>query len=600
MQGITYFALGQGAIKYSYYDENSTQIKEKYTVRDSITNILEGEYKSYFLSGRLESRGEFLNNEATGSWDFFYETGNQKMRLVVRGQDEGYWQYFYESGEKSMEGLIVNDKRQGNWRLYYESGALKSEGEFKDGNLEGIWQFYYEDGKLKGEIDYTANKGRYIEYFATGEVKAEGPKSGFKNAGKWTFYYKEILPGARTKIQATGNYLNGNKVGDWTYFHPNQKVSSKGRYDSNRPEGEWLHYYDNGSISSKGEFVEGQKNGSWNLFYPDGKLKGEGEFIKGSGKYKEYYKNKNIRIEGQLVEGKNQGKWKYYYGDGTLEGTCDFNEGRGMYYGYYPDGTLQSKGIIQDDKKSGTWELYENDGSLSGFYKPYYEDSSFPSNLVEKKEVEPQGRGTGLPDYRFRSKGFKYFDSRINEFQGVILGGNPLFVFTGKIPFVMEFYIQERLGHEFEFEGIRKPFFDREANIPLDQVYSRGYSIAVRQKFYNPHNKLGMWYFGHELRFVNRGHFANIQLPIVPDYVKVTATEQMIAYSVIGGYRIMESTVSKGFTIDAFGGAGIGYRNFHADDEYADIFSGLAQNKIPLQLRFGLNFGYTLSFGRWK
>ncbi len=174
-------------------------------------------------------------------------------------------------------------------------------------------------------------------------------------------------------------------------------------------------------------------------------------------------------------------------------------------------------------------------------------------------------------------------------------------VFLGKIPFGMEFYLQERLGHEFEFEGIRKPYFTSDSEIPLNNVYSRGYSISLKQKFYNPHRNLGLWYFGHEIQFVNLAHNSNIQLPLVPDAIfPVGASEQKFLYHVLLGYRIMESTVGRGFNIDIFGGAGLGYRNFTVQEEYSDLFLELPQGQIPISLRAGINFGYTFSFGHWK
>ena len=61
---------------------------------------------------------------------------------------------------------------------------------------------------------------------------------------------------------------------------------------------------------------------------------------------------------------------------------------------------------------------------------------------------------------------------------------------------------------EFEFVGIRDPFFKADTHIPVSKQFDRGYSISIRQKLYNQ-LKSGMWYFGQELRFTNEGHFVN-------------------------------------------------------------------------------------------
>ena len=63
----------------------------------------------------------------------------------------------------------------------------------------------------------------------------------------------------------------------------------------------------------------------------------------------------------------------------------------------------------------------------------------------------------------------------------------------------------------------------------------------------------------------------------------------------------MESTYRQGFTIDMFLGLGLGYRRFVKDDAFAYIFENkLPQGPVAIVPRFGLNFAYNFSFGRWK
>lgn len=577
--------------RYTFHDEEKTHLKEIYHVKDTISNVLDGKYMSYYINGNIESKGQFTNNETTGQWEFYYETGKLKMRGdLTNNSNNGYWEYFYENGHKSMEGEINNKQRQGEWKIYYESGALKEKGTFTDNKREGHWIEYFEDGGTKGEITYDYGKGRYTEYYPTGEKRAEGPKSDTRNVGIWKYYYKDGT------LQAEGQYQNGKKSGLWKYYHHNGVLMAAGEFQNSEPDGKWVYYHENGAVSSKGAFVNGKKNGYWGLFYEDGSLKGESNFENGNGIYSEYYKSGKLKVKGPIVDGKNHGLWKYYYEGGDLEGESKFVNGRGEYYGYYPDGSLQTKGIIEDGKKIGKWELYKNDGSLSGYYKPIYDNS-----LIKKEDLEEIKNTTkkyGIADFRFRGRRFRYFQSRINEFQGVVVNANPFFSFIGRVPIGMEFYLQERLGHEFEFEGIRDPFFARDNDVPLDEVYCRGYGIAIKQKFYNPGGEFGLWYFGHELRFTNLSHFANVAHVLIPDnVVRASASEQKIEYSVLLGYRLMQSTVSSGFTADTFVSVGTGYRSFDVSDTFEDAFSDLPQNKMPLAFNFGLSLGYTFSFG---
>ena len=102
------------------------------------------------------------------------------------------------------------------------------------------------------------------------------------------------------------------------------------------------------------------------------------------------------------------------------------------------------------------------------------------------------------------------FRPQVNEFKGIIVAFNPVSTAFGSIPFSVEYYLQERLGYELQFSILRDPFFTSDGNVKINDVYDRGYSLALRQKLYSPDRRLGMLYFGHELRFSTIDHFSNI------------------------------------------------------------------------------------------
>ena len=172
-------------------------------------------------------------------------------------------------------------------------------------------------------------------------------------------------------------------------------------------------------------------------------LRSETTYNKGSGEYREYYPSGKLLRKGNLVDEKRQGKWEYYYEDGKLEGTCVYDKGKGTYYGYFPNGNLQTKGTLEDDLKTGTWEIYENDGTLSGYYKPFYDDKKLSQEITQLA-----GKSSSIDRKITRGKHFGYFDSHVNEFQGVIFGTNPVWLAAGRLPIGIEFYLEERIGHE--------------------------------------------------------------------------------------------------------------------------------------------------------
>lgn len=579
-------ASAQGFTRRTWHDAEKRHTKEIYQVKDTISNIPHGKYISYFVNGNVESRGQFTNNETTGIWEFYYETGTLRMRGILRhNANYGKWEYFYESGEKSMEGVINGRNREGEWRMYYENGRLKERGEYRGNKRVGLWTSWFEDGAIRSEIEYDNDLGTSTEYYHSGKVAAVGPISGTRRAGHWRTF---SLDGT---LESEGDYLNGKKHGAWTNYFPSGKIASKGAYVNDLPDGKWEYYFEDGRVSSSGEYLGGVKSGSWQTRNPGGTLKSEAHYVDGTGEYREYYESGKLRLKGKVVHGKREGKWEYFYEDGKPEGVCEFANDKGTYYGYYPDGTLRTKGTLEGEQKTGTWELYENDGKLSGYYRPFYDDRQLGREITSLANASLSGaRSSGS------ARKMTHFDARFNEFRGLIVATNPVMVFAGRCPLGVEFYLQERLGHEFEFMGIREPFFRSDTRIPVGKLYDRGYAITVKQKLYNE-MRAGMWYFGHEIRFTNVGHFTNIAFSHSPENIfAATAVEQRIGWGPLVGYRIMRHNNAQGFTIDAVFSANIGYRGFDVDPNFASWFETLEQSRLATTVHFGLNFGKVFSF----
>jgi antitoxin component YwqK of YwqJK toxin-antitoxin module len=584
--------FGQGFTRYTYHDAAKKNLKEIFQVKDTIRNILHGRYISYYLNGNVESKGQFVNNETSGVWEFFFETGNMRMRGILRqNSNYGVWQYFYENGTKSMEGTINGRNKEGEWKVYYESGELREVGIYVDNKRSGLWKTYFEDGATRGEIEYTDDHGRYTEYFHSGKVMAEGPKSGVKNVGHWRFFAEDGT------LESEGEYVNGKRNGKWDYKYPSGKISASGTFENDEAVGKWQYFFEDGTTSSTGDFVGGKKDGYWASFNNNGSVKSEITYKGGSGEYREFHSDGKLKVKGMVVNGMNDGKWEWYFNDGKLEGQCTFDKGKGIYYGYYPNGTLQTKGTIENDLRVGTWELYEQDGKLSGYYKPIYENKTLTNeiNALLTKSKTPT-RSSNTNSKTVARKGFYYFKPRYPEYRGVIIAGNPIFSFIGFMPFGIEFYNQERLGHEFVFEGIRDPFYTRDADVARNKIFNRGYAIALREKFYNPVN-FGMWYFAHELRFTNVGYFSNIEWSDGTVFT-VSASEQRAEYGVLTGARLMQRRNADGLTLDAYLGYGLGYRTFDVDPLFASVFSNINQGHFSQTFRFGVNIGFAVSFSR--
>ncbi len=590
-----FISLGQeqemGTELKNYYDQNDAHIHEIFYVKDTNYMELEGPYKSYYFSGGLKSEGYYKENEPVRNWRYYYENGNLKMTGELKNNSNyGPWIYYFENSNKSMEGELFGGKREGKWKFYFENGQLKSDGSFSKGIRDGNWNYYYESGELKAKINYKDGRGIYQEFHTTGELKMEGLNVDGKSDSLWHFYYEN------GSIKAEGNYKSGKKNGPWKYYYLNGMKSAEGIYAEGVTFGNWKYYYEDGNISSEGLEKEGQKEGYWKLYYRSGAVKGDGVFISGNGQYKEYYSNGKLKVEGYIQKGKNHGSWYYYYEDGSLEGKANFIEGTGDYLGYYDNGAIKVEGRIEDDRKVGRWKLYEKDGTLAGYYKPIYEENS-PQFSVNDPPVLEKGPYE-KPEYKFKSTRVKYFTPKINEYRAFVVGTNPVLSIAGFLPFALEYYYQERLGYELIFSFIRNPFFTSDVNVKVGDLYKRGYSIALRQKFYENNKKHGMFYFGHELYYTSLNHFVNIVDSTSTNLSRLSfrADEEKFEYGFFLGSRFITEAGQGGFTLDLFVGLDVGYRNFNEDPgnipEASTLFDDLNRSTVSTQFRFGANIGF--------
>lgn len=592
-----------------YYDSEKQVPKEKFQVNKDNPQVLDGLYTAYYVHGRVKIQGNYQNNVASGWWEYFYENGKPKMRGTLQDNVyHGVWEYFYENGNLEMQGAVYDSIRQGYWQFFYEKGSLKREGFYVDDKKNGLWKYYYEDGKLKAEEYFEGDSSMYREFYASGSLKLEGRQVNGLSDGIWKQYDES------GHIKAEGNYERGVRQGKWRFYHENGKLSSIGDFLDGSTVGKWTYYHKNGKVSAEGAEKNGLKEGYWKLYHSNGDFKGEAVFNQGEGIYQEFYEDSTLKVKGNMQNGVHQGKWLYYYEDGTLEGEAIFKNGKGTYHGYYRDGTLKMQGTIENGERTGAWQLFKPDGQLAGYYTSVYENNEpvFKALDDSAENLNPESNSIAAlnPEYLYRKKSSRYFKSRINEFRSIIIGINPIGLILYRLPFSVEYYMQERLGYELELGIGRNPFFLLGKDMEVNTAYRRGFFLAVKQKFYHTDTRSGMFYFGHRLGFDHVNHHANVvdtnSIDISWPVNQIIAREQRVSYSIIGGTRLMKDSdiintritkdiSSHGLTFDLFAGVGIGYRFFsknYAEGKYDQIIKKVPQSRICFPLQIGATVGY--------
>jgi len=583
-----------------YYDDERNMLKERYFVKDLDPSVLYGTYESYYISGELKSKGQYVDNETYGQWKYYYESGSLKMQGQLKdNSNHGLWSYYFENGKLRMQGKIFDGKREGNWKYYYETGILKSEGEYENDLKSGIWSYYSENGELKAKAIYKKGDGIYKEFYPNGSLKSEGFIKDEKSDSLWKNYYES------GSIKSKGNYKEGAKQGKWTYYYENGSLSGEGEYIDNLSHGKWVYYHPNGQISAEGAEREGKKEGYWKLYFEDGGLKGEGVYDAGSGEYKEFYESGKLKLKGSVVDGKSEGTWEYYYETGEKEGEAEFSEGKGEYTGYYLNGDVKMKGEINDGIKVGTWELYDNKGEIAGYYKPIYEDYE-PLLRTAKKdndstESNPQ---YNKPEYRYKSKGSSYFKSRNNDFPTLILQVNPFNMLFGDLQVAIEHNIQQRIGYELLYHTFRNPFFANSLNLRAGDNFFEGFGFSFRQRFYHKDSKFGMPYFGHSISYTNVNRFKFYENS--DDQNEVLSAEmnaQGIRYGLLVGSRILQNLNDNGFTFDINLGINFNYYFFgdiKNEGQQTAIFADITDQPFRVQPIVGISFGYVFKLKNVK
>lgn len=577
-------------LKYWFGNDTALGLKKVIEVLESDTNVAHGSYVQFYQQGVPKISGSFKFNQPVGKWIYNYESGILKKNVDYKNDSVNYLSYFYENGKLKKSGKVLNRKKDSVWVYNYENGQTYKTGNFVKNKMDGEWNYFYEDGQEKAIARYVLGSGTYTEYYYDKQVKMRGPVLNNLSEGFWTYFYRD------GKIQSEGYESNGLKNGKWSYYYENDTIASSGNYLNGTRSGDWQFYHKNGVVSSEGIMANGMRDGVWKLFTDAGDEKGEAVLNNGTGSYTEYYDDGQVKILGQFKEDKHDGEWFYYYPDGSLEGMAIFKDGLGDYTGFYLSGGLKKKGQIKNGEQINTWVLYNKDSTVAGYYKlvPKLVDGTDEIELGMTDNNPPIFNRNSvvshaLPTYKDRRKrSYNPFIRRSGESHGWIIAANPFAVVRNQVPISVEYFMQERLGHELRYTAIRDHF--RADSVPDSLLYSRGFSVDFRQKFYGKYKKdRGMFYVSHEVRFAQQKGFVNV------GEARYKQREQAYEYAWTVGNRLLADINYGGLTVDLYVGLGLAYltqkRTFPST--FTNRFNNkFSSKRIVPRPRLGFSIGY--------
>ena len=174
---------------------------------------------------------------------------------------------------------------------------------------QGYYKEFNEDGTLWRKHSYRSNKadGRQLEYSTSeGETWLEYDilvRNNLRNGP----YIRYSGPGER---MSAGNYVNGERAGQWKFYYPEgHEVCT---YRDDKKEGPATLYYKNGKVADQYSYRNDEKynDGEVKAFYEDGSPKKSGYFTNGEmdGKFLAWYPNGQLRYEENYVAGSREGR----------------------------------------------------------------------------------------------------------------------------------------------------------------------------------------------------------------------------------------------------------------------------------------------------
>lgn len=195
-------------------------------------------------TGRLAGRGGALSPLATGA-PLAAENG-----FDLLGALEGF-----ESGAAAQ---VVAPSRAQTTGLD-EHGEAPHDTEGTRGQGAGAADFSLLLRRL-GHNRSRWGDSRFLERYPDGSLAVEGEYLDGERAGDWTSWHPE------GSVQLEGQYAGGERVGRWRSYHPNGQLQSEGPYSGGQREGSWVTYYSNGQVKEQGMFEGGLRTGPWQFF----------------------------------------------------------------------------------------------------------------------------------------------------------------------------------------------------------------------------------------------------------------------------------------------------------------------------------------------
>ena len=193
-EGILDTAGRQQGLWKEYYSNGQIKSKGEYINSKRI-----GEWTFYFSNGKIEQKGKYDNKgRAQGVWKWYYpcaDTCKGEAGHLLRDENyrnnllDGMMTEYSDSGKVITKGEFIDGQKEGPWIL--ELADYREEGSYKSGKRDGEWKYYFVgSGKLRfvGKFIDDVPDGKQIFYYTNGKEKQAGKYAGGLKEGEWKFF----------------------------------------------------------------------------------------------------------------------------------------------------------------------------------------------------------------------------------------------------------------------------------------------------------------------------------------------------------------------------------------------------------------------------
>ena len=262
-----------------------------------------GVWRLFNQRGQILAEGQFTEGLMEGRWkrwhpassDGLFQTKPFNMfqgpflssASFTKGKLNGVWEMFDSNQQKILEIPYKNGKRNGTAIWWFPQSLKMRQVNFREGVVDGPlaeWdsrkklvrrEEYIEGRKVIRQTTMYRPKQKESEvFYLDASMKLTGGDNWWDaQPAKYELDGERIQHGpvnawyANGQRKMQGQFIDGKRMGAFTWWHPNGQRSCSGLFDADMKQGIWTWWHSNGVKSTRVSFVDNETTGiltEWN------------------------------------------------------------------------------------------------------------------------------------------------------------------------------------------------------------------------------------------------------------------------------------------------------------------------------------------------